>query len=632
MAGYKEIKGFHVQTRSEDPVPYAQALEDNPYAGTWSSGGSLNTAKVGGSSGGTQTALVFAGGYDGSGATNTSETYNGTAFTEGNNLNTGRTGLGNGLGTATAQLAVGGVPNSVLVESYNGTSWTEITEINTGRSELASSGTSTAGLATGGTTGSVSALTELWNGSAWTEVNDLNTARRQTSASGTSTASFLVSGETPPNNFKALVESWNGSSWTETTDLNDARANARTSGTTSAMLAYGGNTPPFTGNTESWDGSSWTEVADLATARAGSSSTPSGSSISALAAGGSSPAGPGVDTSTEEWSFTGLPPSTPAEGYANAIVGDFYYNSSTGQFKNIAQGVGSWSSGGNMNSTKGSHSGFGASKDSALAGGGAESPSPPPAGVNTEIYNGTTWTEVNNLSTGTQMSGSFGTVTAGIFASGSDSTGAAIANNQSWDGTNWTEVGDVNTARRQGKGAGTTTAGIIMGGISPPYRAQTETWNGSAWTETNDLNQARAALGSSISSPYTSVVVFAGQNPPVGAALGLTETWNGSSWTETTDMNTARNNIGGSGTSSTSALAYFGQPPPSQTTITESWDGTSWTEVADGATPRAYVGSAGTASSAQINGGEKSGASPYYRAETEEFDKPDFNIKTVTTS
>ena len=315
--------------------------------------------------------------------------------------------------------------------------------------------------------------------------------------------------------------------------------------------------------------------------------------------------------------------SDPSEG----IVGDFYYNSSTGQFKNIGLGVGSWSSGGAMNTTKGSHSGFGASKDSSLAGGGAESPSPPPAGVNTEVYNGTSWTEVNNLSTGTQMSGSFGTTTAGIFASGSDSTGSPINNVQSWDGTNWTEVAEVNTSRRQSKGAGTTTAGIITGGTG--YTANTESWNGSAWTEVNNLNQARAAGGSSIASPYSDMLYFAGQNPPVGATLALTETWNGTSWTETADMNTARNNIGGSGTSSTSALAYFGQP---DTAITESWDGTSWTEVADGATPRAYVGSAGTASSAQINGGEKGGASPYYRAETEEFDKPDFEIKTVTQS
>ena len=32
MSEYKGIKGFQVQTRTEDPVPYAQALADNPYA------------------------------------------------------------------------------------------------------------------------------------------------------------------------------------------------------------------------------------------------------------------------------------------------------------------------------------------------------------------------------------------------------------------------------------------------------------------------------------------------------------------------------------------------------------------------------------------------------------------------
>ena len=39
MSEYKGIKGFQVQTRTEDPVPYAQALADNPYAGSWASGG-----------------------------------------------------------------------------------------------------------------------------------------------------------------------------------------------------------------------------------------------------------------------------------------------------------------------------------------------------------------------------------------------------------------------------------------------------------------------------------------------------------------------------------------------------------------------------------------------------------------
>ena len=30
MSEYKGIKGFQVQTRTEDPTPYAQALVDNP--------------------------------------------------------------------------------------------------------------------------------------------------------------------------------------------------------------------------------------------------------------------------------------------------------------------------------------------------------------------------------------------------------------------------------------------------------------------------------------------------------------------------------------------------------------------------------------------------------------------------
>ena len=57
MSEYKGIKGFQVTTRTEDPVPYAQALADNPYAGVWSSGGSLNTARYDNTGAGSQTAV-----------------------------------------------------------------------------------------------------------------------------------------------------------------------------------------------------------------------------------------------------------------------------------------------------------------------------------------------------------------------------------------------------------------------------------------------------------------------------------------------------------------------------------------------------------------------------------------------
>ena len=94
MANYKDIQGFHVQNLTSDPTPYAQALADNPYVGSWSSGGSLNQARSIISGAGIQTAaLAFAG--DGSpvaAASTDTESYNGTSWTEGNALNSGMYG------------------------------------------------------------------------------------------------------------------------------------------------------------------------------------------------------------------------------------------------------------------------------------------------------------------------------------------------------------------------------------------------------------------------------------------------------------------------------------------------------------------------------------------------------------
>ena len=109
MANYQDIKGFNVQSKSTDPVPYAQELINNPYAGAWSSG---------------------------------------------NNMNTDRWGL-SGAGIQTAAIAIDGLNPNVtdVVEQYNGSTWTEITENNTGRNDAAAGGTSTATIFFGGYTG-----------------------------------------------------------------------------------------------------------------------------------------------------------------------------------------------------------------------------------------------------------------------------------------------------------------------------------------------------------------------------------------------------------------------------------------------------------------------------------------------
>ena len=40
MANLKTFSGFPIQNLTSDPVPFAQAKTNDPYAGVWSSGGS----------------------------------------------------------------------------------------------------------------------------------------------------------------------------------------------------------------------------------------------------------------------------------------------------------------------------------------------------------------------------------------------------------------------------------------------------------------------------------------------------------------------------------------------------------------------------------------------------------------
>ena len=134
MSNYKGIKGFQIKTRTEDPAPFAQAKSDNPYAGSWASGGSMNTARDAATGAGIQTAAFVAGGRDPTTPIAFHEQYNGSSWTEAADLNTGRRYIMNA-GTTTAGLAAGSnIPGSWSnVETWNGSSWTETTELNTGR-------------------------------------------------------------------------------------------------------------------------------------------------------------------------------------------------------------------------------------------------------------------------------------------------------------------------------------------------------------------------------------------------------------------------------------------------------------------------------------------------------------------
>jgi len=331
MSEYKGIKGFQVQTRTEDPSEgiagdfyynsstgqFKTVNTGGAAGGSWASGGALNSSRRIATACGTgETANMVTGGSSPPTSYATlNEQYNGSSWTEVGDLNVGKnnaSSASNSPITTTLNYAGDGPGTySDTNESWNNTSWTEEADLNV--SGNAASGFGVSSDSAGRAGGQSSATppggphftgTEIWNGTAWTEVNNLNASRRYAGGVGTVTAALYIGGDTdnpsfPGGRYTAKVESWNGTSWTEVNDLNLGRLGLKTGGTQTETIASGGSPGDQAGfRTELWDGSSWTEIADMSVYR--TDHTGGGTSVSALASGGESP--PGVITTVEEWS------------------------------------------------------------------------------------------------------------------------------------------------------------------------------------------------------------------------------------------------------------------------------------------------------------------------------------------
>ena len=85
--------------------------------------------------------------------------------------------------------------------------------------------------------------------------------------------------------------------------------------------------------------------------------------------------------------------------------------------------------------------------------------------------------------TARQTGAGSGLQTAALYFAGKTAPTTRVANTEQYDGTSWTEVNDVNTARQQLGGSGTQTSSLAYGGFIPPDSAATELWNGTNWTE-----------------------------------------------------------------------------------------------------------------------------------------------------
>ena len=85
---------------------------------------------------------------------------------------------------------------------------------------------------------------------------------------------------------------------------------------------------------------------------------------------------------------------------------------------------------------------------------------------------------------------------------------------ESWNGTNWTEVNQMSrplASMRQLAGSGIQTSALAYGHDAAQGTGQTESWGGTNWTETGDLNTKRGYLAGA-GSTNASALAFGG-NP-----------------------------------------------------------------------------------------------------------------------
>ena len=274
---------------------------------------------------------------------------------------------------------------------------------------------------------------------------------------------------------------------------------------------------------------------------------------------------------------------------ANPVDGEIWYNTTTNTLKGRGyQAAGVWSTGGALNAGRwfGYQNGAGTQTTGLVFGGIQEGG----AGYisNTEAYDGSTWSEVNDLNTARNAAGAGGSYTSALIAGGQPATAASEA----WDGTCWTNIPSLGTPRGYFSGAcESETAGVVFGGLPPPAGlGNTELFDGTSWSETNDLNTARRSVGGTGTS--TAGLCTGGYTSTANA---LTESWNGTSWSNENNQLA----VYGGATFGSKTSAVLSQNGPTQL-----WDGTCWSSGTSKSSTVSNGGGVGTSTAGLVAGGE----------------------------
>jgi len=551
------------------PSPADVALTENYNGTAWTEVGDLPAAKSYAAGAGTSTAALSIGGSSPAvpATSGKTESWNGSSWTEITALGRGPTSpqsttYGSGSGSTTSALFYasdeGGNANA-RTESWNGSSWTEVADQNTARSYGAGVGTSNSSalLAGGLIYPPASANTEIWNGSAWTEVGDQNQGRllyNTSSGQGSTTLALIYSGRLyPPNASSALTESWDGTSWTEVNDLSTARRAGSGGGTSTSAILGGGSTsgssPGHVATTEEW---ATTPAADFTKQNLGQVYYNSGSNAFKVTAqpvaGGTWASATSLNSARAYIGSAGLKTAFLAFGGNGHVAVTESYNGS------------SWTEVNDLNTGRFAGASGGSQTAAFMAGGRVSTTA---STVVSEEWNGSSWAEGNDLNLDRYaITTGMGTQTAGLAVSGNkrfspSASPAYFAGTEQYNGTSWTEVNDLPTAMESAGGIGTQTAAGQWGGYNGSYINSGFLYDGTSWTTTTNFPISGGNFSTSGTTTAGLMFGIFDNGPGVGVANNLS--WDGTSFTEVADLGTARNAGGGPtaslGTTSSAILA-----------------------------------------------------------------------------
>ena len=306
-----------------------------------------------------------------------------------------------------------------------------------------------------------------------------------------------------------------------------------------------------------------------------------------------------------------------AQDPANPLLGEIWYNTTTGVLKGYRTVASAFSSGGARND--GQNDGCGAGTlNAGLAFGGVRNPGSPNTGglatqTQSEEYNGAAWAEGGAMSQGRATFGGLGTQTAALAFGGRATNNPFTYTNatEEYGGSSWTSGGNLgSTAYYMSRsGGGTQTAGVSVGGINNiPGTSNdklTQEYDGSSWTTVNNMladSRRTVYLGTQTAG------LIASGGPPI-PGNNAAYNYDGTNWTSNpASLQNALAGRVGVGTAS-AGLLVGGSPFTPAASNSELWNGTAFANDATIATQRAGSQSSNSATG-PVAGYITSGSNP----------------------